>query len=182
MVNLAFQICRLEVVVTGQHAAESSHRMWDSRAQGGAWMVRLETALKSDRPAEGADLLSRCRGYHPYGHCNGRRCCGAGSDDDLGRGARRGHCYALGHVVVCHLGPSSHGYGRCVHLVHVRHCVLRPCYALRVGPHSGHALCWYLMVVGAARRQVGTEGEYQRRDENVNLWAREPYVKDGRKP
>jgi hypothetical protein len=38
------------------------------------------------------------------------------------------------------------------------------------------------MVVGAARRQVGTEGEYQRRDENVNLWAREPYVKDGRKP
>jgi hypothetical protein len=38
------------------------------------------------------------------------------------------------------------------------------------------------MVVDAARRHVETENEYQRREEDVNLWAREPYVKDGRKP
>ena len=109
-------------------------------------MVGVETAQKSDRPAERAVLSSRCRDFHPYGHCNGRHCCGGGFDGDLGRGARRGHCYALVHAVV-----------------HVRHCVLRPYCALGGGPSSGHALCSYLMVVGAARMQMG-EGD-------VSLWV-----------
>lgn len=138
-------------------------------------MVGLKTAQKSDHhPAESAVLLSHCRDSHYYGPCNGRHCCGAGFDDDLGRGACHGHCYALDHVAV-------RDYG-CARLVLVRHCILRPCYALGDDPRSGHALYWYLMVVGAARRHVETEDEYQRREENVNLWAREPYVKDGRKP
>lgn len=44
MVNLAAQICHLEVAVTEQNVAGSSHRMWDLRAQGGAWMAGEETA------------------------------------------------------------------------------------------------------------------------------------------
>ena len=119
-------------------------------------MVGLKTAQKSDHhPAESAVLLSRCRDFHPYGPCNGRHCCGA--DDDLGRGARRGHYYALDHVAV-------RDYG-CVRLVHVRHCILRPCYALGGDRRSGHALYWYLMVVGAPKRHVGTEDDQR----NVNL-------------
>lgn len=142
MASLVAQVCHHEVVAV----AGSSHRMLDLRAQGQTWMVGVETVQKSVYPAEHAVLSSHCRDFHPYGHSDGHHCCGGGFDGDLGRGARRGHCYALDHVVV-----------------HVRHCVLRPYCALGGGLCSGHALCWYLMVVGAARRQV--------EEESVSLWV-----------
>jgi hypothetical protein len=127
-----------------------------------------ETAQKSDHPAESVVLSSRCRESHSYGHQDGRHCRAGGFDDGLGRG----HCYARDHVFVRHLGPCRRDYGRRVLVVHGRHCILRPCYAFGGGLRSGHA----------AGRQVETEDEYQRREKSVNLWAREPYVKDEQKP
>ena len=152
MVRLAVQICHLEVAVMGQNVVGNSHRMWDLRAQGQAEMT-------NDHLAESAVLSNCCHDSHSYGHRIGRHCCDGGYDDDFGRD----------HVVVRHLGRDC---GRCAHLVHVRHCILRPCYAFGSGPRSGHA----------AGRQVGTEDGYPRKEESVNLWARGPYAKDERKP
>lgn len=160
MVRLTVRICHLEVVVTGQNVAWSSHRMWDLRGQGEAQTMGAETAQKSVVPS------SRCRESHSYGHRNGRHCCGGDFDFDDGLG--HGHCYARDHVFVRHLAQRGRDYGHCVHLVHV----LRPCYASGSGLRSDHA-------VG---RQVEREDGYPRKEESVNLWARGPYVKDERKP
>ena len=133
-------------------------------------MVGVVTAQKNGHLAESA-VLSSCRhDAHSYGHRNnGRQYCGGGDfDDDLGRG----HCYARDPVVVGHPGLRSRDCGPCVHLVHVPHCIRRPCYAFGSGLRSGHAV----------ERQVETEDGYPRKEESVNLWARGPYVKDGRKP
>src|SRR6266852_3610701 len=117
-----------------------------------------ETAQESGHPAESAVLSSRCHDSHSCGH----HCCGGGFDDG------RGHCYARDHAFVRHLGPYGHDCGRRVLVVYGHHCILRPCYAFGSGLRSGHA----------AGRRVETEDEYP----SVNLWAREPYVKDERKP